>query len=276
MIITARTALYAVLGDPVSHSRSPALHNAWLKAAGRDAIYLALPIAEAGADAAFAALSAYGLKGANVTVPHKARAARVAARRDAGVEALAAANVLTWEEGSLSAYNTDAPGLLAALDEGAPGWRAKARSALVLGAGGAGRAAAWALAGAGCSVTIANRTLERAEAAASLAPGMRVAPWARLEAAFAAADLIVNTTTLGMAGAPDFDWPLAAAPAHAIVMDAVYAPLETALLRAARARGLAAVDGVGMLLHQAALSYEIWFGERPDLALGRAALEGGV
>lgn len=278
MKITAQTRLLAVIGDPVAHSLSPALHNAWLDEAGIDAAYAALRVDAASADAAFAQLSAYGLYGANVTVPHKERAARIAAVRDEASEALQAANTLKWDDkGAIAAFNTDAPGLVAALDDSAGGWRSQTGAALVIGAGGAGRAAAWGLSRAGVRrVFVANRTRAKADALAALVPRTEVLDWSALAEGFAGADLIVQTTSLGMKGQPAPDWPVSAAPAHAVVMDAVYAPLETGLLAAARARGLTALDGLGMLLHQAALAFEIWFGVKPDLATGRAALQAAL
>jgi shikimate dehydrogenase len=278
MRVTARTEILALLGDPVSHSLSPSIHNAWLEAAGVDAIYVALRIAQDKAEKAFESLSAYGLKGVNVTIPHKACAAAMADRLDGAAAALGVANVLRWEkDGSVSAFNTDAGGVIAALDDAHAGWRSRTGSALVLGAGGAGRAVAWGLSQAGVKhVLIANRTEKAARELADLVPRAEAFPWQSLEHLFASADLIVNATTLGMNGVTPPDWPVSMAPAHAIVMDAVYAPLETALLRAARARGLVALDGLGMLIHQAALAFEIWFGAKPDIDLGRAAAQAAL
>ncbi|MBI1186440.1 MAG: shikimate dehydrogenase [Alphaproteobacteria bacterium] len=270
MTISARTKLIALFGDPVSHSLSPALHNSWIAAMGLDAAYVAVRIAETDADAAFASLKAFGFHGANVTVPHKARAAAAAQRPAPAAAALGAANTLLWEEGGVAAFNTDAQGAVDALDAGAPGWRAQTKRALVIGAGGAGRAVTWGLRQAGVGrIDVINRTPERAAAT----PDVFVHPWEAMEAAFSEADLIVQTTTLGMEGQPPGDWPMGAARASAIVMDAVYAPLETPFLKTARGRGLTAVDGLGMLLFQAARAFEIWFGATPDIALGRKVLE---
>jgi shikimate dehydrogenase len=278
MRITSKTELLALLGDPVSHSLSPILHNTWIDASGADAVYFALRIAKSRAGQVFENLSAYGLKGANVTVPHKALAAKAADRLDEPAGALEAANVLRWEaDGSVSAFNTDVHGVIAALDDAHAGWRSRTGAALVLGAGGAGKAAAWALSQAGVKrILIANRTQTSAEDLARCVPRAEACAWRMLEDLFGSADLIVNATSLGMSGAPEPEWPVARAPAHAIVMDAVYAPLETRLLRAARARGLVALDGLGMLVHQAALAFEIWFGEKPDIELGRAAMQAAL
>lgn len=270
--LSGRTRLLALFGDPVSHSLSPALQNGWIAEAGLDAIYVALLVSDA--PRFFPALRASAWAGANVTVPHKPAAAAAADTLDAAARALGAANVLRWEpDGTLAGFNTDAPGLVAALDGEAPGWRAGTRTALVLGAGGAGRAMVWGLAQAGVErILVCNRTLGAAEAAAALSPAAQPLAWDALEAGFAGADLIVNATSLGMQGAPSPAWPIEAAPAHALVLDAVYAPLETPLLRAARARGLHALDGLGLLIHQGAQSFQLWFGRDPDIAGARARL----
>ncbi|MGE0044365.1 MAG: shikimate dehydrogenase [Hyphomonadaceae bacterium] len=275
MSITAKTDVLAILGDPVSHSLSPVLHNAWIQAAGLDAVYAAIRIETGRADQAFKALSAYGLRGANVTVPHKERAANAADKLDKAAKTLNAANVLRWEEdGTLSGFNTDAGGVIGALDDSHAGWRSMTGAALVIGAGGAGRAAAWGLAQAGVSrILIANRTQARAMETAALIPRAQAFAWSEMGCLFESADLIVNTTTLGMKGQPAMQWPMARAPSHAIVMDAVYAPLETPLLASAAKRGLKALDGLGMLIHQAAASFEIWFGQKPSIEMGRAAIE---
>jgi shikimate dehydrogenase len=273
--LSGKTQVYAIVGDPVSHSLSPALQNAWIQAAGLDAVYVPLAIAERGADRGFAGLTALGLKGANVTLPHKERAARAANRLDVAAEMLCAANVLRWEpDGRVSAFNTDAPGLVAALDEAHPDWRGAAETALVIGGGGAARAAVWGLAKAGVSrVLVCNRTATTGEAAAALVEGGAAIAWDEIALAFSRADLIVNTTSLGMRGMPPMLWPIEEAKPTAIVMDTVYAPRETQLLKNARARGLKTVEGLGMLLHQGALSFALWFDQKPDIALGRAALE---
>jgi shikimate dehydrogenase len=193
------------------------------------------------------------------------------------VRALRAANTLTRRDGAIQADNTDVAGFQRALDEAAPEWCGAAR-VLVVGAGGAGRAVAFAMAGQdGPHITIVNRTLERAQDAVGLiepycGQGARARPWADLPACMAEADIIVNTTTLGMAGGVLFEWPIGAAPANAVVADIVYRPLETDLLRTARARGLKTVDGLGMLIHQGALAFELWFGVMPDTKKARQRL----
>lgn len=268
MTVDAKTKVLALIGDPVEHSLSPLLHNGWIADFGLDAVYVALRLRSAAAEADLRALGHFGLYGANVTVPHKQAAARAAARSESAV-----ANVLRWEEGgALAAFNTDGPGFLDALDEGAPGWRQRVKRVLVAGAGGAAVGVAEALDPLVDTIHFANRTHARAETAARGLRSGRVLRWEDLERGFGAADLIVQATSLGMHGAPAMDWPFAAAKASAICADLVYRPLETEFLRAARARGLVAVDGLGMLLHQGARAFEIWFGLKPDLAKGRRRL----
>lgn len=263
-MITAKTALYAVLGSPVRHSLSPILHNGWIADHGLDAAYLALDVT---ADA-LAALGALGLSGANVTIPHKEAALAAAQRVDPFAARIGAANTLRiTPDRRLEAYNTDAPGFLAALRAGAPGWSASA-PAVVLGAGGAARAIVVALSDAGVGdIRIVNRTADRAQAVAALAPGARVLA---LEAALEGAGLVVNCTSQGLKGDTPLTLDLAPALAEAVVFDTVYAPLETTLLASARAQGRVGVDGLGMLIWQAALAFEIWFGLRPDVDAARA------
>jgi shikimate dehydrogenase len=272
MNITGATRVLAVIGDPVGHSLSPLMHNGWIEDHGLDAVYVALPLRSDQPAAAIRALGSFGLAGANVTIPHKEAAARAADRSEAP-----AANVLRWErDGSLSAFNTDGAGFLDALDEAAPNWRGRVRSALVLGAGGAAVAIGQALAQHVEQIRFANRTADRAAAAAS---GLRhggVTSWDELPAAFAAADLVVQATALGMEGQPSRDWPLSHCRAGAIAVDIVYRPLETGFLRAARSSGLVAVDGLGMLIHQGARAFDLWFGIKPDASRARARLTAAV
>lgn len=272
------TKRYAVIGDPVSHSLSPLMHNGWIADHGLDAKYEALQLRSDDPMRAIRALTGYA--GFNVTVPHKETAARAAERASATVRQLNAANTLTWRDAILHGDNTDALGFARALDEGAPRWR-DATNVLVVGAGGAGRAVAFGIAGQdGPRITVVNRTFERADAAVRLiAPhsgqAVTARPWNELADSIAEADMVVNTTALGMGGA-DFEWPLQGAKPTALVVDIVYRPLETDLLRRARARGLQTIDGLGMLIHQGALSFEIWHGIRPDTVKARARLEAAL
>ncbi len=267
MNVTAATALYAVIGDPVRYSLSPILHNGWIADHGIDAIYLALPLKSEDPASAIRALGQFGCRGLNVTMPHKQAAARAAGAQGT------AANVLRWEkDGSLSAFNTDGAGFLDALDEAAPDWRARVNRVLILGAGGAALAIGQALSEYVDTIHFANRTPERAVAAAAALRNGRVLRWDELERGFGAADLIVQATTLGMVGRPSADWPVSVCRAGAVVADIVYRPLETELFRAARARGLVAMDGLGMLIHQGARAFELWFAIKPDIAKARVRL----
>lgn len=267
MIITAKTKVLAVIGDPVSHSLSPLMHNGWIEDHGLNAVYVALPLKSEDPVAAIQALKHFGLTGLNVTVPHKEAAAR-ASGSDLNV-----ANTLHWDEsGALAAYNTDGAGFLDALTEAAPDWRVKAKRALIVGAGGAALGIGEALSPHVDTVHFVNRTAARGEAAANAIPNGRALRWDDLERGFGAADLIVQTTTLGMDGQPEQNWPFEFCRPTAIVADIVYRPLETEFLRGARARGLVAMDGLGMLIHQGARAFEIWFGVKPDAGKARVRL----
>ncbi len=264
------TKRYAVIGDPVAHSLSPLMHAGWMADHGIDATYEAHLLRSDDPVAAIRALTQYA--GMNVTVPHKEAAAKAADGYEGDV-----ANVLRREDdGSLSAYNTDGAGFLDSLDEAAPGWRGRVKRALILGAGGAAQAIAGVLSPCVEAIVVANRTRSRAEEVFATLPNGRVGDWSDLSQSFAAADLIVQTTTLGMAGTESPDWPLDACGAETIVVDIVYRPLETPLLAAARARGLKTIDGLGMLIHQGARAFEIWFGVKPDTAKARARLEAAL
>jgi len=262
-----------VIGWPVGHSRSPLIHNYWINEHGLDAEYRreAVP---AGELAAFVTeLSERGYVGANITVPHKEAVLALSAP-DERARAVGAANTLWLEGGQLRATNTDVEGFIANLDATAPGWDRGLGSALVLGAGGAARAVIFGLLERGIGrICLANRTAERA-AALRATFGERVEPaaWSDMDSLLTDAGLLVNTTSLGMAGQPPLTADLARLPAGAVVSDLVYVPLETALLTAARARGLRAVDGLGMLLHQAVGGFQRWFGVRPQVTKALRAL----
>jgi len=266
-MISAKTQVLALFGDPVGHSLSPIMHNGWIEDHGLDAVYVALRLTGEDPASAFRALKNIRLKGANVTVPHKEAAASAADRSEARV-----ANVLRWEgDGSLSAFNTDGVGFVGALDEAACDWRARTKSILILGAGGGAEGVAMTLAGVG-NIVIANRTRGRADELAGRIAHARTADWDQLPELFAEADLIVQATTLGMSAGASPDWPLHACRPSAIAVDIVYRPLETPFLMAARRRGLVAVDGLGMLIHQGAAAFEIWFGVKPSTMKARARL----
>lgn len=256
-----------VIGWPIEHSRSPLIHGHWLKKYGIDGSYTKIAVEPQNVAGFFASLAEQGLSGCNVTVPHKEAAFAAAAVRDASAVAVGAANTLWLENGRLHAANTDTYGFMRHLSVSAPGWDAPKRPVVILGAGGSARAITYGFLEAGVpEVRVVNRTLDRAVEIARHF-GARVSPvaWSEREAALSGAGVLVNTTTLGMAKSGPLDVDLGALPADAIVADIVYVPLETDLLRRARARGLKGVDGLGMLLHQAVPGFEKWFGVRPEV-----------
>jgi shikimate dehydrogenase len=253
-----------VCGHPIAHSRSPIIHNYWLKQHGIAGSYQALDVAPGDFVAFAIALSDRGYIGGNVTVPHKEAAFRLVDRKDAAAEEIGAVNTLWLQNGALHGSNTDAYGFAANLDERAPGW-SEVDAAVVLGAGGAARAIVHALLSRGIAeVRILNRTRARAQELAD-AFGSKVSAHDLSGAVELVSDvgLVVNTTVLGMDG----DNGLPADPENmregTLVTDIVYVPLETPFLAAARRRGLKTADGLGMLLHQAVPGFERWFGVRP-------------
>jgi len=258
-----------VCGHPIAHSRSPKIHGYWLRKYGIAGSYEPIDVSPEDVGSFFATLSKNGFAGGNVTIPHKEAAFAAVASRDEAAERIGAVNTLWFEDGRLRGGNTDAEGFAANLDERAPGWT-KAGVAVVLGAGGAARAVIHALKERGFSdIRVTNRTLERAnELADRFGEGVSAHPIAATRELLSDAGLLVNTTALGMAGKGGSDELPAdpeRLPRHAIVTDIVYVPLETPLLAAARRHGLKTVDGLGMLLHQAAPGFERWFGRRPEV-----------
>jgi len=255
-----------VCGHPIAHSRSPLIHSHWLKSYGIDGSYTAIDVAPADFAAFLRGLAAAGLRGGNVTIPHKEAAFAAVQRRDEAAEQIGAVNTLWFEDGVLWGGNTDAYGFAANLDHLAPGW-AKGDVAVVLGAGGASRAIIHALKQRGFKdIRIVNRTVARAEQLANqFGAGITAHPQAATPELLGDASLLVNTTALGMHGNEGLPADPANLPGHAIVTDIVYVPLETPLLTAAKARGLKTVDGLGMLLHQAVPGFERWFGKRPEV-----------
>lgn len=267
MIMTGKARLAGVLGWPVEHSRSPRLHGYWLRHHGIDGAYLPLPVRPERFKPAVRALVDLGFRGANVTVPHKLAACELADELSPRAAAIGAVNTLVFADGRVFGDNTDGLGFLRNLQAGAPDWRPGDGPAVVLGAGGAARAVLVALRDAGVAeIRLANRTRATAEAlAAELGACLRPLDWEAREAALADARLLVNTTSLGMTGQPPLELSLERLPAQAVVTDLVYAPLTTPLLAAAAARGNRAVDGLGMLLHQAVPGFAAWFGVEPEV-----------
>lgn len=255
-----------MIGSPVRHSRSPLLANAAFAAAGADWTFVALEVAPGSGAAAVRAARTLGIGGLMVTMPHKVDVIDALDGLTPAAEALGAVNSIAWEGERLVGDNTDGPGLVASLRADAS-FEPAGRRCVVLGAGGAARSAVWALADAGAAeVVVVNRTTARAEVAAALAGGIgRVGDFDDVPGA----DLIVNATSVGMGAAVDADGPLPVPAdrlrAGQVVVDAVYQPLETPLLRAAAAAGAVPVDGLGMLVHQAARTIRRWIGTDPDV-----------
>ena len=254
-----------LIGWPAAHSRSPLIHHYWLRKLGIEGGYIIEAIPPEGFAEFVSRLSAHGFVGANVTIPHKERALALTTP-DTRARAVGAANTLWYDGAELRSTNTDIEGFIGNLDASAGGWDS-IEEALVLGAGGSSRAVLFGLIERGIKrVHLANRTMERAQALADQF-GAVVQPieWDAVGDVLPRAGLLVNTTSLGMHGQPALDVDLNLLPAQAIVADLVYVPLETALLKAARARGLKTADGLGMLLHQAVRGFELWFGQRPEV-----------
>jgi shikimate dehydrogenase len=257
-----------VVGHPIAHSRSPLIHGHWLAEHGIEGSYERVDVAPDAFPEFLRTLRARGFTGGNVTIPHKEAAFALVDVLTPRAKAIGAVNTVSFDaQGRLVGDNTDAPGFIAHLDGslGADWVERSGGTALVLGAGGAARAIVVGLFERGLTrIRVANRTRARAEALVALDPE-RVAAcdWADLPAALPGTGLLVNTTSLGMVGHGALDLDLTPLPATACVADIVYVPLETPLLAAARARGLPAVDGLGMLLHQAVPGFERWFGVRP-------------
>lgn len=260
------TKLAFVAGWPIAHSRSPLIHRFWLKRHGIHGDYRAEAVPPDSAAAFFADIGARGYVGGNVTLPHKETAFAACAATTPIAKRLQAANTLWLEGGRLHGDNTDVYGFTANLDERAPGWR-EGRNALVIGAGGASRAVILSLAESGyASIVLLNRTVERATALARhFGPPVTAGGLDLLPAALAEADLIVNATSAVLHGGDALEVPWRLAKRTAVATDLVYVPLVTPFLRAAEANGIAIVDGLGMLLHQAAPGFERWFGVRPTV-----------
>ncbi len=257
-----------VAGWPVKHSRSPLIHRHWLKTFGIEGDYRLEPVKPEDFPAFVAKLKSGGsiYAGGNVTIPHKEAASALADRCDTVAEELGAANTLWMEDGQLWATNTDVHGFAANLDERHPGWDRVSRAA-VLGAGGASRAVIRALRDRGISeINVVNRTLSRAvELADRFGPTIHAHSMAALPEVIQGAGLFINPTSLGMDGhdVPQIDF--SAMSTGALVTDIVYVPLQTPILEQAEAQGIATVDGLGMLLHQAVPGFERWFGIRPQV-----------
>ncbi len=269
--------LAGVIGAPVAHSRSPALHGYWLRKYGIRGYYVPLEVPQSALEEVLRAMPRMGFVGANVTIPHKETALRLADTVSDRAALIGAANTLIFRtDGRVHADITDGYGFLENLRQGAPGWQADAGPCVVLGAGGAARAVVASLIEAGAEeIRLTNRTRNRAEALrAEFGTKVTVVDWVQAGNAIEGAATVVNTTSLGMVGKSEFRVPLDGLSPDAVVTDLVYTPLDTALLIRAREIGCRTVDGLGMLLHQAVPGFERWFGVKPevDAALREAVL----
>lgn len=260
--------LAGVIGAPVGHSRSPVLHGYWLRKYGIRGFYVPLEVTQDSLETVLRAMPHMGFRGANVTIPHKETALRLADTVTDRAALIGAANTLTFRpDGKIHADNTDGYGFLENLRQGAPGWQADAGPCAVLGAGGAARAVVASLLEAGAGeIRLTNRTRNRAEALrAEFGTKIVIFDWVQAGNAIEDAATVINTTSLGMVGKSEFRVPLDGLSRDAVVTDLVYTPLDTRLLVAAREAGCRTVDGLGMLLHQAVPGFERWFGVRPEV-----------
>jgi len=271
--VTTTNRAACVIGWPVEHSRSPLIHNYWLKQYSIAGEYRRELVPREEFAAFVKSLAARGYVGANVTVPHK-EAALALSQPDERARAVGAVNTLWLDDGALRSTNTDVEGFLDNLDACARGWDRNLSKAVVLGAGGAARAVIYGLLARGAErIIVFNRTLGRAETLRRRF-GTRVdaVGWDQLDATLGDAALLVNTTTLGMQGQPALAVNIAQLPSEAVVADLVYAPVRTPLLAAANARNLRTADGLGMLLHQAVRGFALWFGKMPTVTAELRAL----
>ncbi len=263
-----RIPLAGVIGSPVAHSRSPRLHQHWLRRYGIQGHYVPMDIAAADLDQAIEVLPKLGFVGVNVTIPHKEHILALADLITDRAALMGAANTLTFRpDGKVYADNTDGYGFLENLRQGAPDWDPNAGAAAVIGAGGAARAVVSSLIDAGVGeIRLSNRTKARSEALRQeFGTKISVYDWVQAGNMLEGAALVVNASSLGMTGKPEMRVPLDGIGKDAVVTDLVYAPLETHLLSYARSIGCRTIDGLGMLLHQAAPAFERWFGVRPEV-----------
>ncbi|MEM9318682.1 MAG: shikimate dehydrogenase [Pseudomonadota bacterium] len=262
-----RVLLAGVIGDPIVHSKSPALHGHWLKRYRIRGHYVPLHVTHDNLANVLKNLPKMGFSGVNVTIPHKEQALSLATNVTDRAALIGAANTLTFTPSGLQADNTDGRGFIANIRQHIPHWQPGLGPAMVLGAGGASRAILSALIQEGVPrIILANRTRARAEAIRDqLGARIELLPWARIDDAVSDMQTIVNTTSLGMSGAGALQVDFSRARPGTVVTDIVYTPVDTDFLLAARAAGCETVDGLGMLLHQAAPGFERWFGKRPEV-----------
>jgi shikimate dehydrogenase len=259
--------LTGVMGWPVAHSRSPIIHNHWIAEHGLRGAYVLLPVQPEKLETALRALPVLGFAGCNLTIPHKVAALSLVDHLEPLAQRIGAVNtIIVGSDGSLTGRNTDAFGFVHSLKDAQPHWRASQGPIVVLGAGGAARAVLAGLLDDGATeIRLLNRTRSKAEELADeFGAGVQALDWSERHTALDGAALLVNTTNQGMHVEPALDLNLAALPVQALVSDIIYVPLETPLLAAARARGNATVNGLGMLVHQARPGFAAWYGTMPD------------
>lgn len=259
-------AAAAIWGSPVQHSKSPLIHSYWMKQYGLSGAYLQQHVTPDKLPELLKNFANLHLAGVNLTLPLKEAACAYVDLDDTAAK-LQAVNTLWLEGGKLVGTNSDVTGFLASLDEQAPHWRSYLENVVVLGAGGAAKAIIYALLTAGAErIILINRNSDRAEEVKKqFGARVQCLEWEKQKEALLTADLLVNTTSLGMMGQPPLSIDMNALSPSAIVADIVYIPLETELLRGARAQGLITVDGLGMLLHQAVIGFSRWFGVSPQV-----------
>ena len=260
--------LAGVMGWPVSHSRSPVIHNHWIAHHGLKGAYVLLPVQPENLEQALRALPVLGFAGCNLTIPHKVDALRLVDRVDLLAQRIGAVNTIVVEpDQSLTGRNTDAYGFIESLRDAMPQWRADAGPAVVMGAGGAARAVIVSLIDQGArEIRLTNRSWAKAhDMAQEFGPPISAIPWEDRHDALQGAALLVNTTNQGMQGEAALDLHLDLLPSDALVSDIIYVPMETPLMIAARQRGNATVNGLGMLLNQARPAFEAWFGVCPGI-----------
>jgi shikimate dehydrogenase len=257
-----------VMGWPVAHSRSPVIHNHWIRHYGLNGTYGLFPVQPQNIDDAIRGLKALGLAGCNITIPHKVEAMKRMDWVDPLAQRMGAINTIVVQaDGALHGFNNDGFGFIQSLRDEKPDWRADAGPITVLGAGGAARAIVLSLIDEGATeIRLINRTRAKADALAQeFGQVVTAYNWSERHDALAACALLINTTNQGMHGQPDLDLQLDLLPTSALVADAIYIPLVTALLAQARQRGNTGVNGLGMLLNQARPAFKAWFGVMPEI-----------
>jgi len=265
---TQKFVLAGVMGSPVAHSRSPVIHNHWIAQYHLKGSYVLLPVEPANLHDALRGLKALGFAGCNVTIPHKVEAMKAMDWLHPVAKQMGAINTIVVQpDGALHGFNNDGYGYIQCIKDAKPDWRADTGPITVLGAGGAARAIVLSLINEGAKeIRLINRTQEKAQALADeFGSSVKVLNWSERNNALSNIAMLVNTTNQGMHGQPDLDIKLDDLPASALVSDAIYIPLETPLLVAAKARGNKTVNGLGMLLNQARPAFEAWYGVLPEI-----------